>query len=610
MSSVVKKSSQFAPKLKNKHVRRNKLPETPPATQVPAPSKDEPASSQTEPSVPTPPITQEQKPNDKNNNLLNYSIDNSPAKSIKVNLDSAVDPMDKSQKESAIADDSEDSEPEQRPDDQEDDIDPSNDIFAAPQAQQRRRSSVASRRLSGINSFRSGSFSAAGSVGLQGSEEKTGPPVTIDIPTSRPVKRRSSSSHHRHIKKSKETPIQLVVPPTNQVFREEDENAEEEAHNERVHLAEQDKDIVVGIDPILGKFCKYRKSEFVEGLDHLPVAPDNLVTSITSILQLPRRVSKEDERYFALIGVHAEQFTMAELCKPLLQIGSVSEKFEMAEAAKIKLRQKRDLRREARKKARAERISYEKALQELQDVHGVRVDGDEEKKKSVFQEQEEQSNSTSLKVKLIDGVLQVDNDSTVVSNQRNYDSNNKRVELENPFENPVTSNSYTKLVHTDAWTTDELIQFYNALSTWGTDFTFIAQLFPYRSRRQVKRKFILEEKRSPELVELALRRRLPPDFNAYCKSLSTDVNFKTLDEFHEEMENIKKEHELHLEEINTERERAIEEDLEANRKREMELRTGSKMTARERKEQLRRNEIVVGTVDDVKKPREELEKGA
>lgn len=637
MSSVVKKSSHFAPKLKKKQIRRNAPLETPqgtPSAGLPPLSSQAPLSSQLDPGVPTPPVTQQpEKAASPSTNLLKYSIDATSAirtpQPSQAELEAEVDPMDKSRRHRAasvaVADDDDDhdndsdaSDRERRDlqSEQDDLVDEANDIFASAQPHQRRRSSVATRRLSGISGLRSGSFSAAGSVGPPGAEDVSEPPVTIGIPMSRPSKRRRSSAaaHGRNTKRaSKDTPVLVVAPPSSQIFREDDEiqAQQEELHQaqERIHTAEQDKDIVVGIDAVTGKFRKYRKSEDVEGLDHLPVAPADLITSINNILQLPRRVSKEDERYFALIGVQANAMTMAELCKPMLQIGATSDKFEMAEAAKVKLLQKRDLRRDARRKARIERISYEKALRELQDANGI---GEEErdadsKKKFVLQESDDPKPTTSLKMNVVDGKLQVDAESTVVGNQRSYDSSNQKVELENPFENPITSSSYTKLTHTDAWTTEELIQFYNALSTWGTDFTFIAQLFPYRTRRQVKRKFILEEKRSPELVELALRRRLPPDFNDYCAAISADTRLKTLEEFRAEMNSIKEEHEMHMEEINAERERAIEEDLEANRKREMEYRTGSKMSARERKENLRRNEIVVGTVDDVKKSREELE---
>lgn len=54
--------------------------------------------------------------------------------------------------------------------------------------------------------------------------------------------------------------------------------------------------------------------------------------------------------------------------------------------------------------------------------------------------------------------------------------------------------------------------------------------------------------------------------------------------------------------IAQEKERAIREDAEESRRREIEIRTGSKpMTRAERIKELRKNEMVVGSVDDVKK---------
>lgn len=48
-----------------------------------------------------------------------------------------------------------------------------------------------------------------------------------------------------------------------------------------------------------------------------------------------------------------------------------------------------------------------------------------------------------------------------------------------------------------------------SLAQYGTDFSFISQMFPKRTRRQVKSKFKREEKENQYLVDAALRKKIP-----------------------------------------------------------------------------------------------------
>ena len=132
---------------------------------------------------------------------------------------------------------------------------------------------------------------------------------------------------------------------------------------------------------------------------------------------------------------------------------------------------------------------------------------------------------------------------------------------------------------------------------FGTDFSLISQLFPHRSRKQIKLKFNLEERRFPEVVELALRRKLPVDFEEYCANTKNDI--KSLEYYNEELRKVRIEHEQSMNAIALEREKALKEDAEASRRREIEIRTGSKpMSRAEKLKELRKNETVVG--DDEK----------
>ncbi|CAK1584618.1 unnamed protein product [Parnassius mnemosyne] len=55
------------------------------------------------------------------------------------------------------------------------------------------------------------------------------------------------------------------------------------------------------------------------------------------------------------------------------------------------------------------------------------------------------------------------------------------------------------------WSAAETVRFYRALAALGTDFTLMAQLFPDRSRRELKLKFKKEEKLNGAQVDKALR---------------------------------------------------------------------------------------------------------
>lgn len=594
MSSIVKKSSHFAPKVKKRVTRNNKAAQpTPPTTQESHASPDPTQITQPdEASISTPPTTQA---TGGLTDLSKYEIAAPSEKTSDENTEDAeiVDPKDTSKvtNEEVIEDEGSDA--------HEDD---DNDYFKKTLAEkeeiqksQRRRSSVASRRLSGIFN-RSGSVSTPGSVAPDGDDAQAAPVQIIGIPTAKPSKTKrtklSTSRPSKRLKSSVAAPDQTLV--------EEDENTStatrDDAKNGESRIL--GPDFVVGINPVTNRVEKYKAHAGIPG--PLSVAPPDLITTVKDIRQLPRKIDAEDEALYAKLTVLADDLTVKELCKPTLKIGSVSGNFHDAEHARGKLEKDKKTRRKARIRAREQRISYEKALEEIQqeDNELSKKQSDKEKPK-----EPEQPTPSNLKMGISGDKITLDAESIVKSNNQAAEKGDRQVEVDNSYLNPITSNSYTKLAYTDAWTTDELVQFYNALSTWGTDFTFIAQLFPYRNRRQIKRKFTLEEKKRPELVELALKRQLPADLDAYCAAAADGKNFKSLKEVKDEIEKLRKDHETHLNEIQSERERAIKEDLEASRKREMEIRTGSRiMTRAERERELRKNEVVLGTVDDSKKP--------
>lgn len=586
MSSVVKKSL-FAPKIKKNALRRKSVtlatPLTPPATQA------KPASEDT----------------------VKFRI-GQLSESAVVAEEEVLDPQDASK---GVV-----SEPTKVPGEGESDIEEDygeNDIFNEPTITRRQSLVASQRRLSGITPpvvrQRLGSISAGPTA--SNVTEENAPPMRISIPVAKPTKRRRSLVAQR--------PSVLKTPMLRSggaaVVAEPGPNVEKVAE----FALETGKKYVMGIDPKTNKLRKFRvngnatEAEFTEsvsegvpedeedddydGPEKIPVAPKNLETRITSIKQLPRMIREEDIPLLERVQLDVSDITMADLCKPTLEIGQISENFNLVKAAQKRIRNERKQRRLERLQARLERRA-------LNDADTVKLKTEESQRKKAQNEllnhDEPASQSSGLRLKLDkSGKLGVDEDSTIVNRHRNTTNLTMSREESNPFENPVTSSTYSRRKHTDRWTPDEAIQFYNALSTWGTDFTFIAQLFPYRTRKQIKLKFNLEEKKYPEIVELALKRKLPVDFEKYC--LQSNNKIESLEYYNEQLRQVRVTHEEHMALIKQERERALKEDAEANRRREIEIRTGSKpMTRAEKLKELRKNEMVVGLIDDKKREEE------
>lgn len=571
MSSVVKKSL-FAPKIKRNALRRKPLvlgtPMTPPATQPGG--NDEP--------------------------VVRFSAGPDSA-AAKAPEEDGLDPQDASQGVAVDTQREHDSDPDHEYGD--------NDIFTGPPTTRRPSQISTGRRLLGITPpvarQRLGLVSAGPTAA--GSSDESGLPMRISVPVAKPTKRRRSLVAPRPVVK------RPVLRQGSSAAADMPSSVEEVAE---IALGTSDK-YVMGIDPKTNKLRKFRvgsapemavevvsdghEDNDYEGPEKVPVAPKDLATRITSLKQLPRMVREEDIPLLEQVELDVSDITMADLCKPTLEIGQISENFGLVKAAQRRIRNERKERRLERLQARLERRA-------LNDRDAVRLKAEETQRKRAQNDllnHDELAGAPGLRLKLDkSGKLGVDEESTVVNRHRNTTSQTMSREESNPFENPVTSSTYSRRKHTDRWTPDEAVQFYNALSTWGTDFTFIAQLFPYRTRKQIKLKFNLEEKKYPEIIELALKRKLPVDFDKYC--LQSNSKIETLEYYNEQLRQVRVSHDEHMALIKLERERALKEDAEANRRREIELRTGSKpMTRTEKLKELRKNEMVVGLIDDRKR---------
>lgn len=659
MSSLVKKGGTlFTPKLKKvvrkKPVTAAKPPATPPATQVKEGDDDtstvifdtkntsgvlaagiETSTADVETSIATPASTQlPDSPKSKPAFRIGLTKTSSSDKSQK---DNDIDPKDSSKQyanenenenENAIASSSEEDDDE--------------DIFKPPvDPSKSRRQSITQRRLSNITA--SGLRSRSASISLH-TADSNHVPAKIGIPVSKPTKRRRSLAQARSSKRVSTTqpakPKAVVVPtvstePTSSSMdKSESSTREEKKPPKKSDIKGISDDFIVGIDPKTQKLTKFRrkgatkvkkesdsvktenesvkpegdevKVEVLSDTDSIPEEPDNLITTVTHIHQIPKNINDEDADLSGEVDIDLEEVTMADLCKPTLRIGKVSTNFELVREAEQQLKQKKAQRRRDRELARLEGISLEDAIQKNEEQRrgngdDVEKQDEEPKPDSLFDEEPQQA-ATSLQLTFTDGKIGFNEESAIVAKPR-ADITSRSVEKSNPFANPITSTTYSRRVFTDKWTSQELNQFYQALSMFGTDFSLISQLFPHRSRKQIKLKFNLEERRFPEVVELALRRKLPVDFEEYCANTKNDI--KSLEYYNEELRKVRIEHEQSMNAIALEREKALKEDAEASRRREIEIRTGSKpMSRAEKLKELRKNETVVGSIDDVRKKRE------
>lgn len=69
------------------------------------------------------------------------------------------------------------------------------------------------------------------------------------------------------------------------------------------------------------------------------------------------------------------------------------------------------------------------------------------------------------------------------------------------------------------WSKDETLRFYKALNTMGTDFTLMCELFPGRSRRELKMKFKKEERVNRALIDRAVMQPIQFDITDLQRDL-------------------------------------------------------------------------------------------
>lgn len=157
----------------------------------------------------------------------------------------------------------------------------------------------------------------------------------------------------------------------------------------------------------------------------------------------------------------------------------------------------------------------------------VQIQAKEPEEKNILEAEEdveeEESNNGPLLVPRVkvaeDGTIILDEESLTVEVLR---AKGPIVEENDPiFErgSTTTYSSFRKSSYSKPWSNKETDMFFLAISMVGTDFSMIGQLFPHRSRIEIKNKFKREERANGWRIDKAFKEKRPFDFSFFAKLL-------------------------------------------------------------------------------------------
>uniref|UniRef100_A0A060TDF7 ARAD1D43472p n=1 Tax=Blastobotrys adeninivorans TaxID=409370 RepID=A0A060TDF7_BLAAD len=262
--------------------------------------------------------------------------------------------------------------------------------------------------------------------------------------------------------------------------------------------------------------------------------------------------------------INVESFTMADLCSEL-PIGEKNEKYDTYEEFRRKrkkdreelLRLKKLARMEKRQLTEEELKPYRSRNEELvmkrkEDFNNYYRSGDDSARR----------NTQTIQLTYTSGRIGVAQESITVNRHAQGPEEAEREVIEEKEEEVMTNSAtFSKREKPERWDEDETLAFYQAVSQWGTDFTLISQLFPGRSRRQIKAKFKLEEKRNPVQIQLAVMRKLNISSRDFSEQTGTEITAASIIE--EDLKRVREEHELSMKNKQERSEITKQQDMEA-----------------------------------------------
>ncbi|KAJ8065643.1 hypothetical protein OCU04_006317 [Sclerotinia nivalis] len=195
---------------------------------------------------------------------------------------------------------------------------------------------------------------------------------------------------------------------------------------------------------------------------------------------------------------------MADLCKDI----RIGKKFSKHDELKL---------RHARKKIDAQ-LAEHPELAGL--VNNAPAEGNAEPRVGPAEAPAAIVNNNGLQMRVIDGQIVLDDQSLQVDRHRQARNQGQVLEEieENEFTRAVNSGQYMKRAPAVRWDSNSNELFYQGLRQFGTAFEMIAAMFPDRNRRQIKLKFVREERQNPAKVDRALKGKTDEiDFEEYTQ---------------------------------------------------------------------------------------------
>lgn len=288
--------------------------------------------------------------------------------------------------------------------------------------------------------------------------------------------------------------------------------------------------------------------------------------------------------------LNEEKFTMAEMCRDL-PIGTVSSKYERYVEL---MKKKKEDRREKRAiktllKSDASRVEeLYKYRTELQRQDAERRQQSQSEAREILLRGGDDGTTAVPQLKIGEsGELSLDMESTIVDRHRNnQDAANSMTRVDaDDIGRTINSASYSRHERPERWDANETEEFYKAISMWGTDFSLISKLFPGRSRRQVKSKYKLEEKKNPTKLHLATIRKLPVDVEKYTSLLQLQkITLQETKDVEAKIETVKNEFEQRVKEEADSIERMKKEDADRAQQKETERMEELRVKAKEKQE--------------------------
>lgn len=250
-------------------------------------------------------------------------------------------------------------------------------------------------------------------------------------------------------------------------------------------------------------------------------------------------------------AINPHTFTMANLCQDI-PIGQQNEDYDHFEDARISRKRKRARVLRAKQMMRGQYDPKKPELRkELEDIYREYMEERQERFGSSKEESqarlqaidsEPAQRQTVQLQKSKDGRILLDQESQHLDRHANNKAEDTPVSTReiDRYSTIINSYSFSTKERQERWTEAETLQFYQALSVWGTDFNLISHMFPTRSRHQIKTKFKYEEKRNPTKVQLYLVHRRKVDITDYAKISGTEI--VKLEDLEQDLERVRAQH--------------------------------------------------------------------